>query len=190
MRTTAPPDVPRHIRSFELRAGAATSTNVPAGRAAAPCDTSKAFCVLAPFSLACLRLTSSSFPSLVSAFPVRALSAPSVHHGSRSSLPRPVTDTSPLALKTQGATLAVPVRHSAGSLCTISWRLPRFTSSRATARVRRPSLTVPPVSFCPRSHCAPPTAFHDRRRPHNQRLQRTGTRLALGASRRQARASR
>jgi hypothetical protein len=58
----------------------------------------------------------------------------------------------------------------------------------ATARVRRPTLTTLPPSSHPCSQFTLPTAPHDRRRPYNPRLQRTGTRLALGASRRQARA--
>jgi len=60
----------------------------------------------------------------------------------------------------------------------------------ATARVRRPTLTTVLTANHPRSQFTLPTAPPDRRRPYNPRLQRTGTRLALGASRRQARASR
>ena len=63
------------------------------------------------------------------------------------------------------------------------------TGSRATARVRRPTLTTLPSTIDPRSHFILPTAPQDRRRPYNPRLQQTGTRLAPGASRRQARAS-
>ena len=58
-----------------------------------------------------------------------------------------------------------------------------------TARVRRPTLTILPTTTYPRSHFTLPTAPSDRSRPHNPRLQQTGTRLAPGASRRQARAS-
>ena len=60
----------------------------------------------------------------------------------------------------------------------------------ATARVRRPTLTTVLTTNHLRSQFTLPTAPPDRRRPYNPRLQRTGTRLALGASRRQARASR
>ena len=58
-----------------------------------------------------------------------------------------------------------------------------------TARVRRPTLTTLPSSTHHRSQFTLPTAPKDRSRPHNPRLQQTGTRLAPGASRRQARAS-
>ena len=56
------------------------------------------------------------------------------------------------------------------------------TGSGATARVRRPTLTTLPSPSHPRSQFALPTAPQDRRRPYNQRLQQTGTRLALGAA--------
>ena len=64
-----------------------------------------------------------------------------------------------------------------------------LTGSGATARVRRPTLTTLPSTTAPRSHFTLQTAPQDRRRPYNPRLQQTGTRLAPGASRRQARAS-
>jgi len=60
----------------------------------------------------------------------------------------------------------------------------------ATPRVRRPTLPPSFSATSPRSHRATSDAPLARRRRHNPRLQRTGTRLALGASRRQARASR
>ena len=63
------------------------------------------------------------------------------------------------------------------------------TAIGATARVRRPALTSVPSSTHPRSQFTLPTAPSERSRPHNPRLQQTGTRLAPGASRRQARAS-
>jgi hypothetical protein len=62
------------------------------------------------------------------------------------------------------------------------------TGSGATARVRRPTLTTVPPASHPCSQFTLPTAPHDRRRPYNLRLQRTGTRLLMGASRPQARA--
>jgi len=58
-----------------------------------------------------------------------------------------------------------------------------------TARVRRPTLTTLPSTTHPRSPLTLPTAPKDRSRPHNTGLQQTGTRLATGAARRQARAS-
>ena len=58
-----------------------------------------------------------------------------------------------------------------------------------TARVRRPTLTTLPSATHPRSQLTLPTAPKDRSRPHNPGLQQTGTRLATGAARRQARAS-
>ncbi len=62
------------------------------------------------------------------------------------------------------------------------------TGSGATARVRRPTLTTVLTTTHPRSQFTLPTAPHDRRRPYNLRLQRTVTRLLMGASRPQARA--
>jgi hypothetical protein len=56
------------------------------------------------------------------------------------------------------------------------------TGSRATARVRRPTLTTVLTTNHPRSQFTLPTAPHDRRRPYNLRLQRTGTRLLIGAA--------
>ena len=58
----------------------------------------------------------------------------------------------------------------------------------ATARVRRPTLTTVLTTNHHRSQFTLPTAPHDRRRPYNLRLQRTVTRLLMGASRPQARA--
>jgi hypothetical protein len=66
--------------------------------------------------------------------------------------------------------------------------LPPLTGSSATARVRPPTLTTVPPSSHPCSQFTLPTAPHDRRRPYNLRLQRTVTRLLMGASRPQARA--
>ena len=54
--------------------------------------------------------------------------------------------------------------------------------SGATARVRRPTLTTLPITTHPRSQFTLPTAPSDRSRPHNQRLQRTGMRLLIGAA--------
>ena len=62
------------------------------------------------------------------------------------------------------------------------------SGSRATARVRRPTLTTVLSTNHHRSQFTLPTAPHDRRRPYNLRLQRTVTRLLMGASRPQARA--
>lgn len=56
------------------------------------------------------------------------------------------------------------------------------TASGATARVRRPTLTTLPTTTHPRSQFTLPTALKDRSRPHNQRLQRTVTRLLIGAA--------
>jgi hypothetical protein len=67
-------------------------------------------------------------------------------------------------------------------------KLRPLTGSGATARVRRPTLTTLPPSSRPCSQFTLPTAPHDRRRPYNLRLQRTVTRLLMGASRPQARA--
>ena len=61
-------------------------------------------------------------------------------------------------------------------------------SISVTARVRRPTLATLPFPHYPCSHFTLPTAPSERRRPSNLRLQLTVTRLALGASRRQARA--
>ena len=58
----------------------------------------------------------------------------------------------------------------------------------ATARVRRPTLTTVLTTNHLRSQFTLPTAPPDRRRPYNPRLQRTGTRLLIGAARRQAHA--
>ena len=73
-----------------------------------------------------------------------------------------------------------------------SSRLPLRTfhllSTTVTARVRRPTLSTLPFSYHSCSHSTLPTAPSERRRPSNLRLQLTGTRLARGASRRQARA--
>ena len=64
-----------------------------------------------------------------------------------------------------------------------------FMAIGNTARVRRPTLTTLPSARDPRSQLTLPTAPKDRSRPHNPGLQQTGTRLATGAARRQARAS-
>ena len=56
------------------------------------------------------------------------------------------------------------------------------TCAGATARVRRPTLAIVPTTDHPRSHFTLPTAPQDRSRPHNQRLQRTGMRLLIGAA--------
>ena len=57
-----------------------------------------------------------------------------------------------------------------------------LTGTGATARVRRPTLTTVLTTNHHRSQFTLPTALQDRSRPHNQRLQQTGTRLALGAA--------
>ena len=54
--------------------------------------------------------------------------------------------------------------------------------SGVTARVRRPTLNTLPSATHPRSQFTLPTALQDRSRPHNQRLQQTGTRLLIGAA--------
>ena len=52
----------------------------------------------------------------------------------------------------------------------------------ATARVRRPTLTTVLTTNHLRSQFTLPTAPPDRRRPYNPRLQRTVTRLLIGAA--------
>jgi hypothetical protein len=52
----------------------------------------------------------------------------------------------------------------------------------ATARVRRPTLNTVLATNHPRSQFTLPTAPPDRRRPYNLRLQRTVTRLLIGAA--------
>ena len=169
---------------------AVRSSGVRAGWTAAPCGTSKA---LATGSFFGNQPIAHSNPRSAwvhtGAFPVRALPA-SGGHCYRVLFDRLLEHRSCSARST---------RRGSPRPCSLS--MPRACSSRrplndrnglgagATARVRRPTLTTLPSPTHPRSQFILPTAPPDRRRPYNPRLQQTGTRLAPGASRRQARAS-
>lgn len=123
----------------------------------------------------------------------RRLSGESAIGSCRSSQPSPLPTGSchrqlPVALRTQGATQAVSFCNAVGQPRSHSSHPLRSTSSRTTARVRRPSLSILPHIHRHRFHAALPTALEERRRPYNPRLQQTVTRLLMGASRPQARA--
>ena len=167
---------------------AVTPSGVPAGWAAAPCGTSKALEAFSFFRVSSLSRNPFVFSAYSGAFPVRARSAFGDGFLSRLidgyRVPRCFTARS--------------ARRGSPRPCSLS--MPRACSSRrpfsprtgigagATARVRPPTLTTVPPASHPCSQFTLPTAPRDRRRPYNLRLQRTVTRLLMGASRPQARA--
>ena len=188
MRTTAPPVVPFHCSSFEFRA--ARSHHRRAGRVdrrplrhlqGAQGLLVLPHIVLFPTNQRIYRvhagasparaLTASGGLQFSSLFGTVVVRLATHRRSTRRGTPRPCRSVMP------GACISrVPPR------------LVQLTGSGATARVPRPTLTTLPSSAHPRSQFTLPTAPKDRSRPHNLRLQRTVTRLLMGASRPQARA--
>jgi len=182
MRTTAPPVVPFHFSSFESRAARSHhSACWPGGPPppAAPPRRSK------PSRSSASRPSHDEPPHLQG--PRRRLSGESAHSPGGLQLSSLFGSViAPLAVQRRSTRRGTPrpCRSVMPGAC-ISRVPPRLvlpTGSGATARVRRPTLTTLPSSSHPRSQFTLPTAPKDRSRPHNLRLQRTVTRLLIGAA--------